>query len=177
MRDRSAKRSKSGTAGGGPGEAPTCLAEFTLNSRKFQLMLCKKEDVRPAVEVARFDLGDSTVAVVEEANSPAAQDIVARLTGRELQIAALVAAGHATKNIAYELSISEWTVGTHMRRIFAKLNVDNRAAMVYLCAPCLQRTAPAGPDGGRRERQSRTSLKPGPAHPMHKARAVDLVDL
>jgi hypothetical protein len=89
----------------------------------------------------------------------------------------LVATGHATKNIAYELSISEWTVGTHMRRIFAKLNVDNRAAMVYLCAPCLQRTATAGSDGGRRERRSRISMKPDPAPPMHQARAADFADL
>lgn len=55
------------------------------------------------------------------------------LTGRELQIIILVAKGHVNKEIAHRLSISEWTVSTHMRRIFAKLGVDSRAAMVYRC--------------------------------------------
>lgn len=56
------------------------------------------------------------------------------LTPRELQIATLVAQGFPTKRIADRLRISDWTVATHLRRIFAKLNVDNRAAMVFRCA-------------------------------------------
>jgi DNA-binding CsgD family transcriptional regulator len=56
------------------------------------------------------------------------------LTGRELQIVALVAAGRVNKQIASELDISEWTVSTHLRRIFSKLGVDTRAAMVSKCA-------------------------------------------
>lgn len=55
------------------------------------------------------------------------------LTARELQIATLVAEGRVNKQIAAELSISEWTVSTHLRRIFAKLAVDTRAAMVSKC--------------------------------------------
>jgi DNA-binding CsgD family transcriptional regulator len=55
------------------------------------------------------------------------------LTAREIQIAALVAQGFVNKQIAAELSISEWTVSTHLRRVFAKLKVDTRAAMVAKC--------------------------------------------
>jgi len=55
------------------------------------------------------------------------------LTARELQIATLVAEGRVNKQIAAELNISEWTVSTHLRRIFAKLSVDTRAAMVSKC--------------------------------------------
>jgi len=55
------------------------------------------------------------------------------LTARELQIAALVAEGLVNKQIAAELEISEWTVSTHLRRVFAKLKVDTRAAMVARC--------------------------------------------
>jgi DNA-binding CsgD family transcriptional regulator len=61
------------------------------------------------------------------------------LTERELQIAALVAAGRVNKQIAAELRISEWTVSTHLRRIFAKLGVDTRAAMVRKCIDVLPR--------------------------------------
>lgn len=60
------------------------------------------------------------------------------LTGRELQVAALVAIGRSNKQIASRLKISEWTVSSHLRRIFIKLNVDSRAAMVYRCAPLIQ---------------------------------------
>ena len=56
------------------------------------------------------------------------------LTGRELQIVALVAAGRSNKEIAGRLHISEWTVSTHLRRVFAKLRVDSRAAMVFRCS-------------------------------------------
>ena len=60
------------------------------------------------------------------------------LTERELQIIAFVALGWSNKQIAKRLQISEWTVSTHLRRIFIKLGVDSRAAMVYRCAPLIQ---------------------------------------
>ena len=56
------------------------------------------------------------------------------LSERELQIVELVAQGKSNKQIAKKLKISEWTVSTHLRRVFAKLNVDSRAEMVYHCA-------------------------------------------
>ncbi|WP_424097803.1 response regulator transcription factor [Moorena producens] len=60
------------------------------------------------------------------------------LTERELQIVTLVALGQSNKLIAKQLEISEWTVSAHLRRIFLKLDVDSRAAMVYQCAPLIQ---------------------------------------
>ncbi|MEC4812570.1 MAG: LuxR C-terminal-related transcriptional regulator [Scytonema sp. PMC 1069.18] len=64
-------------------------------------------------------------------------DISLLLTQRELQIVKLVALGKPNKQIASQLCISEWTVSTHLRRIFAKLSVDSRAAMVHRCASLL----------------------------------------
>jgi DNA-binding CsgD family transcriptional regulator len=52
------------------------------------------------------------------------------LTSRELQIAYSVAEGKCDKVIAYELGISEYTVREHLRRIFHKLKVSKRAALV-----------------------------------------------
>jgi DNA-binding CsgD family transcriptional regulator len=52
------------------------------------------------------------------------------LSPREQEIVRLVASGHPNKVIAGVLDISYWTVGTHLRRIFAKLGVTSRAAMV-----------------------------------------------
>src|SRR4030095_9655510 len=50
-------------------------------------------------------------------------------TPREREIARMVAKGYPNKTIAAVLEISSWTVGTHLRRIFAKLSVGSRAAM------------------------------------------------
>lgn len=58
------------------------------------------------------------------------------LTKREMQIAMLVAEGKVNKQIADQLQISEWTVSTHLRRIFAKLGVNNRSAMIFRCSGC-----------------------------------------
>jgi DNA-binding CsgD family transcriptional regulator len=54
------------------------------------------------------------------------------LSPRELEIARMVAAGMTNRAIASVLSISPWTVGTHLRRMFSKLDVNSRAAMVAL---------------------------------------------
>jgi DNA-binding CsgD family transcriptional regulator len=52
------------------------------------------------------------------------------LTPREQEIVRMVARGYPNKTIAGVLNISSWTVGTHLRRIFAKLGVASRAAMI-----------------------------------------------
>ena len=62
------------------------------------------------------------------------------LSPREYEIARMVGQGFTNKAIASVLEISTWTVSTHLRRIFAKIGVSTRAAMV---AKVLQ-----GPDGG-----------------------------
>lgn len=91
-------------------------------------------------EVGRFKVNDQWCAIVKvDSDSDAIElDLATLLTERELQIATLVASGRANKQIAHQLHISEWTVSTHLRRIFIKLGVDSRAAMVYRCAALIQ---------------------------------------
>jgi DNA-binding CsgD family transcriptional regulator len=57
-------------------------------------------------------------------------DSDARLSPREVEIARMVAVGSTNRSIASALEISPWTVATHLRRIFGKLGVNSRAAMV-----------------------------------------------
>lgn len=52
------------------------------------------------------------------------------LSPRELEIVRMVAQGHPNRIIGDVLNISSWTVATHLRRIFAKLHVGSRAAMI-----------------------------------------------
>lgn len=52
------------------------------------------------------------------------------LSPRERAIAKLVAHGLPNKSISNLLHISPWTVATHLRRIFGKLGVTSRTAMI-----------------------------------------------
>ncbi|QAT88266.1 LuxR family transcriptional regulator [Corallococcus coralloides] len=65
--------------------------------------------------------------------APAPASDVRLLTSRELQVVSCVCAGWGNKQIATKLNISTWTVAAHLRRIFVKLGVDTRAAMVSRC--------------------------------------------
>jgi DNA-binding CsgD family transcriptional regulator len=93
------------------------------------------------LEISRLIIEGQCYGIIEAdlANSSTAEEIATLLSSRELQIATLVALGHANKQIAHQLHLSEWTVSTYLRRIFAKLGVDSRAAMVYRCASLIQR--------------------------------------
>ncbi|WP_289501271.1 helix-turn-helix transcriptional regulator [Gloeocapsopsis sp. IPPAS B-1203] len=52
------------------------------------------------------------------------------LSPREQAIAQLVAEGLPNKVIARQLQISQWTVATHLRRLFIKIGVSSRTAMI-----------------------------------------------
>jgi DNA-binding NarL/FixJ family response regulator len=52
------------------------------------------------------------------------------LTGRELEIMALLACGKSNKEIGANLYISETTVKSHLRSIFSKLNVLSRTEAI-----------------------------------------------
>ena len=52
------------------------------------------------------------------------------LTGRELDVLALMASGKSNKDIGLKLYISDNTVRSHVRAIFSKLNVLSRTAAV-----------------------------------------------
>ena len=92
------------------------------------------------IEIDRFEINGQLYIILETESVEAKQDceIPKLLTERELQIATLVAFGKVNKQIAAQLHISEWTVATYLRRIFAKLSVDSRAAMVYRCASLIR---------------------------------------
>ena len=53
-----------------------------------------------------------------------------KLSEREKEIFDLVSEGYPNKAIGVVLQISPWTVATHLRRVFSKLNVNTRAEMV-----------------------------------------------
>jgi DNA-binding NarL/FixJ family response regulator len=54
---------------------------------------------------------------------------LASLSGREREIAALVARGRTNREIAGELFLSEKTIESHLRKVFVKLGVSGRVAV------------------------------------------------
>ena len=59
---------------------------------------------------------------------------LASLTAREMEVAALVAAGNTNREIASTLYLSEKTVESHLSHIFTKLGVSSRARLTSLLA-------------------------------------------
>jgi DNA-binding CsgD family transcriptional regulator len=87
---------------------------------------CGGEESREEV-ILDLDLDGARYLLVR---LPLAQRPRVQLSPREQEIVRMVAQGHSNKIIADVLAISSWTVCTHLRRIFAKLGVGSRAAMV-----------------------------------------------
>ena len=55
-----------------------------------------------------------------------------RVTPRELEVLALIADGHSTREIARRLWITEETVRTHVRRVLDRLDAKTRAHAVSI---------------------------------------------
>jgi DNA-binding NarL/FixJ family response regulator len=65
--------------------------------------------------------------------NPDVSDLVTtmKLTEREAEVAKLAIRGYSTLNIAQKLNISEHTVHSHLKKVFRKLGVKNRAELTY----------------------------------------------
>lgn len=66
------------------------------------------------------------------------------LTNRELQIVQFICMGLLTKQVADRLRISEFTVRSYLKTIYAKLGVRSRGAMVFAYAQSFSQSVPAG---------------------------------
>ncbi|MFP4115193.1 MAG: response regulator [Spirochaetota bacterium] len=74
---------------------------------------------------------DRILAAAERRGDPQTSP---RLTEREREVLRAAATGERSKEIAYRLSISERTVKAHLSSVYAKLEVDSRAAAVATAA-------------------------------------------
>ena len=63
-------------------------------------------------------------------DAPARRGVVDTLSARELEVLGLVADGMTDLQVARRLGLSPATVSKHLRRIYARLEVPNRAAAV-----------------------------------------------
>ena len=125
------------------------IGEFVIDNHRYLILLLSKapnqefdgeSNKEVPQKVSHFEILGQYCAIVEAKTNSAnsQQNLADLLTERELQIATLVSLGRVNKQIARQLHISPWTVATHIRRIFYKLGVDSRAAMVYRCASLIK---------------------------------------
>lgn len=101
--------------------------------------------------VGRARVTDIARHLQEQAAAPRRPPTPAeRLTPREREIVAGVAAGESNREVARRLALSEDTVKHHLTSVFDKLGVSNRAALAsYATAHGLARVPPADAPGAK----------------------------
>jgi DNA-binding NarL/FixJ family response regulator len=80
----------------------------------------------------RFQAELDAAALRPRARWEAEEEDRGKLTGRQVAVLELVAAGKPNKQIAYELGISEITVKTHVTAILRKLRVTSRGQAIVM---------------------------------------------
>lgn len=120
------------------------VGDFWLNNSRFLIIPLDKFSEYSSFThqnnehsiVTRFEIEGQSYVILkaQEFIKNAESNLNSLLTNRELEVATLVAQGYSNKQMASLLNISKWTISTHLRRIFMKLGVDSRAAMMYRCA-------------------------------------------
>jgi DNA-binding NarL/FixJ family response regulator len=100
-----------GLAGRALGDEDTARLELAAARRAFQQLGAQPD-----------------LAALETAAGRARPGPVGGLTGREVEVVLLVAAGRTNRSVAAELQLSEKTVARHLSNVYTKLGVSSRAA-------------------------------------------------
>jgi DNA-binding CsgD family transcriptional regulator len=106
-------------------ESPPADGELQRLARE----LIRRAAASGITERVLVEIADDGIRCVVMRTGPA-KTAAPILSPRETEIARMIAQGYPNKTIAAVLEISTWTVGTYLRRMFAKLGVTSRAAMV-----------------------------------------------
>lgn len=111
----------------GHGDVAACRRAFKAGAVDFLTKPVDEQVLLEAVEAAfaAFDAGR-----LEQAVRADREALLGRLTPREREILALVAAGRSTKEIARTLDLSPRTVETHRANLAEKLGAGSVAEMV-----------------------------------------------
>ncbi|OBI75774.1 LuxR C-terminal-related transcriptional regulator [Mycobacterium asiaticum] len=108
---------------------------FRVEDKRVHTRSIKNADGELITKSMRLpDSQDAAMTLAYQADRGAARSLPVWnvLSRREQEIAELVAQGLTTKQIAVEAFVSENTVKQHLKRIFAKADVHNRAELVQL---------------------------------------------
>jgi DNA-binding CsgD family transcriptional regulator len=121
-------RSKVGTL-----DEDTIIGRFSFNGSDFAIV--RSECIGPAdtcqQSVGSLLIGDHHYGVwlCRSGENGHERDLLTQLTPREFAIAMRVAAGESNKEIARNLNMSPFTVGSYLRTVYCKTHVRSRAAL------------------------------------------------
>ena len=108
---------------------------------------CLELAAEPEAAAAAYLAADASADVRRlESRRPEPAATSLALSRRELQIAALVAAGTPNKGLAERLDVSQRTVEKHLTSIYGKLGLRNRSELAAFVARVDPSRAPAGQD-------------------------------
>ncbi|MGA9522810.1 MAG: helix-turn-helix transcriptional regulator [Myxococcaceae bacterium] len=110
--------------------APSPLAMSEISKPLTEVSLLASATLQAAIDLAS---ACGIVPVTTEAQG------LIKLTAREREVARLVASGCTNSNIAVQLSMSEQTVGVHLKRIYIKLGVHSRGELASRLGTLLTR--------------------------------------
>jgi hypothetical protein len=109
--------------------APIVIADGSSQKAVFNTTLLSDLKGDTFAYLAHVKLQDSTVASPNANNR--SMDLVGVLTPRENQILTLIGQGNSGKKIASNLNLSIHTVTTHIKSIYAKLNVHSSTEALH----------------------------------------------
>jgi DNA-binding CsgD family transcriptional regulator len=132
---------------GSPGDEGSVIARFAFLGHDCVVVPSKTSPACGRTRLGSLVFAGQRYALDGAPQAPPGPDPVSRLTPRELEIALLIATGCCTKAISRKLGISAHTVGAHICRIFAKLDVHKRAELIARIAHRLVAAQAASPDG------------------------------
>lgn len=89
------------------------------------LVKCLRQVVCGEYWIGRDSVGD----LIDAMRNPTPREEAQLLSQRERDIVSAVIKGASNKDIAWQLGLGEQTVKNHLRRIFAKLGVNNRVEL------------------------------------------------
>lgn len=117
--------------GGARGYANRLLSQAVLNEL---LDTVGNGDLWAGRQVTDYLLARALSEPFAPAPSVGEADVLQRLSGREAEVAARVAAGASNKVIASDMAITERTVKAHLNSIFRKTGVRNRVQLAIALA-------------------------------------------
>ena len=121
----------------GHGDLPTSVRAMKRGAVDF---LLKPVDERVLLSAIRNAIGRHAQTRARSGERDRLETGMRRLSPRERVVMQHVVLGHANKRIAFDLSITEYTVKVHRSRMMEKMQVRSVAELVRLCESAGLRT-------------------------------------
>ncbi len=105
------------------------IAKFSVHGTECVVVEFNARENEQLEIIGTLTIKGRKFAVACGSDSPPADDALAALSPRELEIARCIAAGYQTKAIAQRLRISYYTVRVHVGRIYCKLGLHKQTEL------------------------------------------------